>query len=149
MTILERLRADHDEFRRLGQALEAIVRAPAAHQDATRVSGLAAEFKERLDAHSRIEDDVLYPAVTRALAPGSVVNQAFMSHLDSEHRKVDEYLKTFLEQVAGGRLQGGWAQTFALFSIGLRNHMKKEEEHLFPECEKTLGPALRTLGGEF
>ncbi len=141
MPLIARLLADHAAFRALGQALEAQVRASIDAQDPARVLALANEFKLKLDAHSALEDRTLYPAYRTVMDASPTVNAAFMNHLDNEHRKVDEYLVRMLEQIQGGELSNGWAQSFALFSIGLRTHLRKEEESLFPEAARLLGSA--------
>ena len=130
MSILQRLLADHAEFRALGQALEVHVHAPAERQDPSLVLALANDFKARLDAHAALEDRTLYPAYRAVMDASPTVNAAFMNHLDNENRKVDEYLTRMLEQIQGGELSNGWAQSFALFSIGLRTHLRDRIDHV-------------------
>ncbi len=141
MPVLPQLLADHQEFAGFGRAIEAILRSPAPGQDRRRLLDLVTQFQTRLAEHSRLEDDVFYPAVRGVMARSAFLNQKYMDHLDNEHRSIDGHLAKLVDQVGAPKLMLGWGQTFAIFSAGLRSHMRREEEELFPEARRLLGDA--------
>lgn len=142
MGLTSQLRADHAEFAVLGREIEAILRSSAPGHDREHLAGLVKKFQVRLDEHSRLEDDVFYPAVRGVMGRSVLIDQKYMDHLDNEHRSIDGHLAKLVEQVTAPKLMLGWGQTFAIFSVGLRSHMRREEEELFPEAERLLGEAL-------
>jgi iron-sulfur cluster repair protein YtfE (RIC family) len=137
--LTDRLRQDHQEFFQLGRAIETILRTPPPRIDRAQLRDLVRTFQLKLDAHSRLEDEEFYPAVRRVLTSSTRLTPSFMDHLDNEHDKIEKHLAKLIEQVSAPRLVLGWGQTFAVFSVGLRAHMKREEEELFPEAERLLG----------
>ncbi|MBV9080593.1 MAG: hemerythrin domain-containing protein [Elusimicrobia bacterium] len=145
MTLLEQLLADHEEFRRLGRAIEAILRSPDGAQNAAQVEALVKEFQAKMRRHAHLEDDTLYPAMRRNMGRSSFLDDLYLRHLDSEHHNIEEQLAKLHEQVSG-RLALGWGQTFAIFSVGLKSHMRREEDELFPEAERLLGNGLSSAG---
>lgn len=137
--VIENLKSDHEEFRALGRAIESLMRGPAAQLDRGRLVRLVNEFKQKLERHSSSEDAELYPAVRGMIGKSALIDHVYMNHLDHEHRSIDGHLSTLLEQISAERLMTGWGQTFAIFSVGLRSHMRREEEELFPEAQRLLG----------
>lgn len=138
MAIVAKLLADHAEFRGLGRDIETILRTPPAAQDRARLLSLVTNFQAKLAEHSRLEDDVFYPAIRGVMHRSALLTGPYMDHLDNEHRSIDGHLARLLEQISAPRLMPGWGQTFAIFSVGLRSHMRREEEELFPEAQRLL-----------
>jgi iron-sulfur cluster repair protein YtfE (RIC family) len=136
--LTDRLRSEHDEFRRLGAEIESILRGPPAQIDRLRLLNLVKEFQKKLAEHSSREDAEYYPAVRQVMAQSRLLNETYMDHLDNEHKSIDAYLGKLLSQVSAPRLLPGWGQTFAIFSAGLKSHMRREEEELFPEADRLL-----------
>lgn len=93
--------------------------------------------------HAWFEDNFYYPAVRKGLSSASVppLTPAYMDHLEHEHKTIDGYLDRLEQEVASEPIAPSWPQTYALFHHGLRLHMKKEEEELFPASERLLGSA--------
>jgi len=139
VSLTDQLRADHQEFANLGRAIESILRSLTPGQDREQLSRLVTNFQTRLAEHSKLEDEVFYPAVRKVMARSALLDQKYMDHLDNEHRSIDGHLARLVEQVTAPKLMLGWGQTFAIFSAGLRSHMRREEEELFPEAERLLG----------
>lgn len=138
LAVIDQLLADHQEFFTFGRAIESILRMPPPRQDLRQLRELVAAFKRRLDEHAKLEDDVFYPAVRAVIDRGSVLTPAFMNHLDNEHKTADRHMARLIEQVNAPRPTLGWGQTFAIFSVGLRAHMRREEAELFPEARRLL-----------
>ena len=136
--ITTRLIADHNEFRNLGRAIEAIMRTQPLQQDRAKLAALVKEFHEKLTRHSQVEDEEFYPAIRGVMAKSAFLTPTYMDHLDHEHQSIDAHLASLLEQVSAPRLSYGWGQTFAIFSAGLKSHMRREEEELFPEADRLL-----------
>jgi hemerythrin-like domain-containing protein len=139
LSLTARLTADHEEFRNLGRAIEAIMRTPPAGQDSARLVSLVAEFQQKLTRHAQLEDGEFYPAIRKVMLRSSFLNKTYMDHLDQEHIAIEGHLNRLVEQVSAAPPAFGWGQTFAIFSVGLRSHMRREEEELFPEADRLLG----------
>jgi hypothetical protein len=88
MDVLSLLRADHEDLRRLFSRYDSAGGDVQARGDACRA------LRERLRAHSHLEEDVLYPAVlkVRAREARAIVREALSDHqvLDGLLAELDE-----------------------------------------------------------
>jgi hemerythrin-like domain-containing protein len=141
MKITQRLVGDHISFKKMLQELDAIADTPAPQRDNSRLIRQVELLKDHLAIHAWCEDTFYYPAVRHAIqkTPYPPLSRAYMDHLDDEHKTVDRYLDHVEQNVKHQPTIQSWPQTYALFSKGLRAHMKKEEEELFPLSEELLG----------
>lgn len=94
---------------------------------------------ERLIPHAAAEDDVLYPAVDRALgAPGATLTMSL------DHRAVERYARELgrLAAESPQRRSAAWAASVRRVLYGLHAvlelHMAKEEEVYFPVLDSAL-----------
>jgi len=141
LKITDRLIGDHKTFRKMSGDIDAIVKSPPAQRDVRRLIRLVELFKDHLVVHAWFEDRYFYPELRRALTRGapSEITPAYMDHLDHEHKTVDGYVDRLEREVKGVPPSFGWPQTFALLFHGLKSHMRKEEEELFPAADALLG----------
>ena len=151
MKITDRLIGDHKTFRKMGAEIEEIMRGAPAERDQKRLVRIVELFKDHLVLHAWFEDNFYYPAVEAAIGKevSTLLTPTYMKHLEHEHKTIDGYVDRLEEEVKQQPPAFGWPQTFALFSHGLKGHMKREEEELFPESERLLGAAqLEKLSDE-
>jgi hypothetical protein len=124
------LRADHEEARRLfGEQRRA-----GGDEHAARV--LAQDLCMQLELHDRIERDVLYP-VLRGIEAGWA-RDALAAH--DEIARAVEQLR--VQADSGERL----ADTLSRLETLVDNHMRDEEERVFPRLEAESGGSLVDLG---
>ncbi len=140
MKITDRLIGDHKTFRKMLADLNALCSAPEA-ADQGRLVRLAELFKDHLAIHSWFEDAFYYPAVRQGLdlglEPG--ITPSYLDELEREHRSIDGHISRLEGEVKSQPVFTSWPKTFALFKAGLQEHMRREEEELFPASERLLG----------
>ena len=141
MKITQRLVGDHLTFRKMLADLDGLADQIASQRDTVKLIRLVELLKDHLTLHAWCEDTFYYPAVRSAVrtTPFPPLNNAYIDHLDEEHKTVDRYLDHLEQEVKAQPPQAYWPQTYALFAKGLSAHMKKEEEELFPLSEQLLG----------
>jgi hemerythrin-like domain-containing protein len=141
MKITDRLIGDHKTFLKMGRELDDISNLPASKRDHKKLVRVVELFKDHLVIHAWFEDNFYYPAVRAGLSanPMPPLNATYMDHLDHEHKTVDGYLDQLETEIKSSPIVYTWPQTFSLFFHGLKSHMRREEEELFPLSEKLLG----------
>ncbi len=141
MKITDRLSGDHKTFRKMGGDMDALVQLPLQARDPKKLLRLVELFRDHVVLHAWFEDQFYYPAVRRALAGQEAppVNEAYLRHLEDEHKTLDGYLDRLERAVKARPPVPAWPQMYALFWHGLKVHMRKEEEELFPASERLLG----------
>lgn len=99
---------------------EATVDAPLARE-------LRVRFDREFEAHFRVEEEVLLPAL-RAAGEAALVERVERDHAD---------LRACVDAAARGELD-----QVAMFAGRLAEHVRFEERELFPRCEETLPSAV-------
>lgn len=151
MKITDRLIGDHKTFLKMGKEIDDISNLAASKREHKKLVRVVELFKDHLIIHAWFEDMFYYPAVRAGLQSKDMppLNAIYMDHLDHEHKTVDAYLDQLEREVKSSPLVHTWPQTFALFFHGLKSHMRREEDELFPLSEKLLGEArLHELSAE-
>jgi regulator of cell morphogenesis and NO signaling len=113
---------------------------PDAVQLFTILHQLIQDFTEKLKAHSKKEDDVLFPMVRRHLSASdrSIEGMVF------EHEKAEQHLHDFLTEAAQarGEMNDDKAQWITVYAVQayttLIQHFATEEKVLFPLAETVL-----------
>jgi hemerythrin superfamily protein len=132
------LRADHKELRRLLEELK------GAQSSSDRRERLMARVEDALKAHTKIEEEIFYPAF-RDAATTKKDRQLFHEAIE-EHHAVD----MIMPEVASAK---GEADVFAARAKVLKelveHHAEEEETDMFPRARKLFPPSeLRRLGAE-
>jgi hemerythrin-like domain-containing protein len=135
--ITDRLLADHKAFRKLLDDLEEDVKALPAQRDLAGLRRRVSLLKRMVVFHAGIEDKTYFPALDQAAA--GVLPENLLAHSTQEHKTIEGYLDRLEAQVGARPMAPSWPQTFALLSSGLRGHLKREEEEIFPVSERILG----------
>lgn len=137
MNALQFLKRDHDKVRKLFADFE------TAGDDAlVRKQEIAEQVFVELQTHSRIEEEVFYPALNaKATSRGKeLVEEAL-----DEHADVDEMIRE-LRGLSPG--DDEFEDKFQGLISSVEHHIQEEEGEMFPEAEKRLGSELEELGKE-
>jgi hemerythrin-like domain-containing protein len=113
------------------------------------LKGMMAAFTQALEAHSKQEEEGLFPMMARRLGEGDRTIEV----MEFEHEKVEQHLRDFLTEAerAGSSLSDDEAQSIAVHAeqayATLTQHFAKEEKNLFPLAETLLtGDEKEELG---
>lgn len=120
------LTGEHDRLRDLARQLARA--ADAGDSDAARAA--AAEMLGVLGPHTRVEEDGLFPAMSREFAEQ-------IAHLTEEHVVVDSTLSA----LAAGQHGPDWAAHAHAAVAVLFEHILKEQDGVFPAALSVLTPA--------
>jgi hemerythrin superfamily protein len=121
----EALAAEHKATLKLFDALEA-----TDERNTTKRSILLAQLKHALAKHALEEENVIYPALREA---GEV---AGADELNAEHGYVKQYLYQ-LENTPND--SPDFLATVRKFRTDIEDHMREEEDELFPRLKASLG----------
>ncbi len=131
--------ATHDALRR---DLDDIARITARGQDDPKAVLRSAVgwqlFKSFLHVHHSAEDDLLWPAMRRALA-GDPAAQALLDAMEAEHAAIDPLLiaidESLTDRESGPQRLGELTDTLA---SALRGHLRHEEVDILPLINATV-----------
>jgi hypothetical protein len=138
-TDLTMMYATHDALR---GDLDAITRIAASGVDDPRVLLRSAVgwqlFKDFLHVHHCAEDDLLWPAMRRALV-GDMASLALLDAMEAEHARIDPLLAeidaALCDRETGPQRLGELADTLA---SALRGHLDHEEIDVLPLIDSTV-----------
>ncbi|MCH1624488.1 hemerythrin domain-containing protein [Ferdinandcohnia quinoae] len=133
------LRAEMDLFYEMAEEIE--------YESGSAVIGLFGKlyehisiFNNKLKAHSRREDDGLFPMMARHLGD----NDRTINTMEFEHEKAEQHLYDFLTEAgkAGSSINENEALAITVYAVQayttLTQHFAKEEKVLFPLAENIL-----------
>lgn len=123
--IFERLKTDHDKHRKLIAAIEETV---GASDERKR---LFDDYKTDATAHAAAEEITLYHALM-----GESEMRVYAQHSAADHHKIGEMFEELAEADMGS---SGWLTRFAALKKEYLDHLKEEEETIFPRALKDLG----------
>ena len=138
MDAIELLTADHDEvrglFEQFRQAMEA--------EDMDRMKDLQRQIFAELETHTRIEEEIFYPAVRDADEEelGEEVDEGVQEH------HVVKVLMREIEEVSG---DDTFQAKMKVLMENVEHHADEEEEEMFPDVREQFDQArLDELGRE-
>ena len=123
--IFDRLKQDHDKHRKLIAAIEETV------GDSAERKRLFEEYKTDSLAHAATEEITLYHELI-----GESEMRVYAQHSAADHHEVGEMLKELEEADMGS---SGWLAKFAKLKESYLDHLKEEEETIFPRALKDIG----------
>jgi hypothetical protein len=130
MTPFAAIRADHDRIRALFDRFEEA--SPRNHREKRSIFG---EIRREIEAHQRLEEEILYPAAARA----GLVTRAGESH------PIVARLLGELDEIGVGHRR--FDVVFAVLRENIEQHIREEERDVLGELERGLtaeeGEALR------
>lgn len=133
------LKADHKELRHLLEQLK-----EADSPDSSRRAKLLERVEDALKTHTKIEEEIFYPAFRDAAATKKD-RQLFFEAVE-EHHAVD----TILPEVASATNEPDvFAARAKVLKELVEHHAEEEETEMFPRARKLFPPSeLRRLGAE-
>ncbi|WP_028239166.1 hemerythrin domain-containing protein [Stutzerimonas azotifigens] len=131
MNAIELLKQDHVRIKDLlGRLTESTERAVKLRTE------LLEKIEQELTAHTRIEEEVLYPALRKE---GDKEEAKMAYEAKEEHRAVDSLVLPDLKKTEVGSLEfSGRAKVLKEL---LEHHIEEEESDMFPTCEKLFDQA--------
>ena len=138
MDAIKLLKAGHYQIRDLLEDL------CDADMDASQVrSDLLAQVVEALEVHSRIENEILYPAFAEVAERDGDI-RLVQDAIEENHAIADLLLPDLLEAQVSSEPFGGRAKVLCHL---VERHIREEETELFPRIKKLMpGPARNALG---
>jgi len=134
ITITDALRGEHAVIYRLLSHVESACDAG----DLERTQTLAGELEAALEAHARLEDELLFSSLDSVLPAGGP-----LAVMRAEHEEIEGLLASFpnLTDAADA------CESMQRLASVARDHFAKEEQVLFPMAEQMLPPdQLQQLG---
>lgn len=132
------LRADHDRVRELFRSYP-----EEGEGGAARKREIVGELIRELTVHTRIEEEIFYPAVLdrREKKPEKIVRESFEEH---------KIVETLLEEISGtGPADKQFDAKVTVLKEMVEHHAREEEDELFPEAERLFSSAeLDEIGAQ-
>lgn len=138
MDAIELLTADHDEVRELfaqfRQAHEA--------EDMERMKELQKEIFSELETHTRIEEDIFYPAVRE-------VDEEELEETVDEGIQEHHVVKVLMREIESVSGDDTFVAKMKVLMENVEHHAEEEETDMFPDLRKRMGQErLDELGAE-
>lgn len=133
------LRADMDLFYEITEEIE-FESGPIVVELFTKLYQQVSDFTNKLKAHSKREEEGLFPMMTRHLED----HDRTIEVMEFEHEKAEQHLQDFLTEAdnAGPSINENDAQWITVYAVQahatLTQHFAKEDKMLFPLAEKIL-----------
>jgi iron-sulfur cluster repair protein YtfE (RIC family) len=138
MSLTEPLHHHHKHCDDLFAAAEAAI----GTKDWKQGGVLMVEFAANLETHFRTEEEILFPAFEGATGMTGGPTQM----MRFEHAQMRELVAQMTSALESGDADtfGGAAETLLIL---MQQHNMKEENILYPMCDRTLTPQADALGG--
>ena len=138
MNAIDLLQADHERVKALlTQLSESTDRAVKKRTE------LVAKLEMEIAIHTRLEEDILYPAFKKA---GGKEQDEMYYEAKEEHRTVDALVLPDLKQTDPGTPE--FSGRIKVVKELLEHHIEEEETEMFPKAKKLLGKAKLDQLGE-
>ncbi len=132
MDALELLTADHNRVRGLFTRFQA-----AEGSDDAQAAQLAAKIFEELEVHTKIEEEIFYPAVS---ACNEEIHDLVTEGVE-EHHVVDSLMA---EAKGLDPSDDAWAAKVKVLIENVEHHAEEEEQEMFPLVRKALDDDARS-----
>jgi len=134
---LSLLRADHREVKGLFAQYDKLAEAKAGEDERQL---LATQICVLLTVHTRIEEEIFYPAARAALGDDG---KDLLDEADVEHSGAKNLIRELKAMSPSDDLYDAKVK---VLGEGVDHHVGEEEGELFPKCEKASGLDLAALG---
>jgi iron-sulfur cluster repair protein YtfE (RIC family) len=132
MDALQLLTADHNRVRGLFKRFQA-----AEGENDAQAAKLATVIFEELEIHTKIEEEVFYPTVTKL---GDEIHELVTEGIE-EHHVVDRVME---EVKALSPSDEEWAAKMKVLIENVEHHAEEEEQEMFPLIRKACDNDART-----
>jgi hemerythrin superfamily protein len=131
---IELLKQDHKKVKDIFRQYE------RAGDDTKKTQKLAEEAFKELTVHSRIEEEIFYPAARKK---GSEEDKELVAEGLEEHHVVEQLIEE-LQATKPGTEE--FQAKFKVMTENVEHHIEEEENELFPDVQKRLKNELESLG---
>jgi general stress protein YciG/hemerythrin superfamily protein len=139
-TATELLRTDHERVKGLFQEYER-----ADDEELDQKESLAQKAFTELDIHTRIEEELFYPAVREQTGE---VGQELVDEGLEEHQAVKELIAELRSMSLTDDEDDDYDGKFQDLLDNVLHHAEEEETEMFPLVEEKMGDSLEYLGAE-
>jgi hemerythrin superfamily protein len=136
MDALELLTADHNRVRGLFTRFKA-----AEGENDAQAARLAAKIFEELEIHTKIEEEIFYPAITKL---SDEIHELVTEGVE-EHHVVDT-LMAEVKVLSPSEEQ--WAAKVKVLIENVEHHAEEEEEEMFPKIRSAMNDDARSELGQ-
>jgi hemerythrin-like domain-containing protein len=123
LNAIQLLMEDHDYVKKAFRAFEKM-----DHEDHGAMKALVSQVCEALKAHTRVEEELFYPAARRAIKDEDLMNEAEVEH-DSAKALIRQ-----LERMKPDDPK--YVATFTVLGEYVKHHVKEEESEMFPKARR-------------
>ena len=117
------LKEDHEYVRKSYRNFEKM-----DHEDREAVQALVSEVCKALEAHAKVEEEIFYPAVRKALDEPDLMKEAQIEH---------ESAKTLIRRLKRMKPSDpAYVPTFTVLCEYVLHHVKEEEGEIFPKAQR-------------
>jgi hemerythrin superfamily protein len=136
MDALELLTADHNRVRGLFTRFQA-----AEGENDAQAARLAAKIFEELEIHTKIEEEIFYPAMTKL---NDEIHELVTEGIE-EHHVVD----SLMAEIKGLRpSEEEWAAKMKVLIENVEHHAEEEEQEMFPKIRQATDSDARAELGQ-
>lgn len=130
---IDLLKEDHDKVKEAFKEFEKLDRS-----DVETCSELVESVCADLRVHTMLEEEIVYPALRKAIGDEDLMNEAAVEH---------ETAKTLIEQLENMEADDpNYYATFTVLGEYVMHHVEEEEGEMFPQAKKAKGLDLEALG---
>ncbi len=133
MNALDILKKDHDKVKELFAEYDTL------SGDGAKKNEVAQTVLRELELHSRIEEDIFYPAMR---ARSGKEGKELVKHSVSEHHEIDDLVAELRDADPS---DPDFDDRFQELMEDVEEHIEEEETEMFPKAQ-ILGKELETLG---
>jgi hemerythrin-like domain-containing protein len=122
---LDLLEADHKEVQKIFKQFKQLIEDDAPRSEK---SVLVKKACNALIVHTKLEEEIFYPAVRKAIG-----NEELMDEAKVEHEAAKELIDQLLDMMPGEEL---YDAKFIVLGEQVKHHIKEEEGEIFPAAKK-------------
>ena len=122
-SVIELLKQDHDYVKQAYRRFEKM-----DHEDLDAVKAVVSEVCTALEVHARVEEQIFYPAVRKAIDDDDLMAEAEIEH---------ESAKTLIRRLKRMKpSNAAYIPTFTVLCEYVMHHVKEEESEMFPKAQR-------------
>lgn len=125
--IIEELKQDHQRAKKNFRAAQKL----DAQEDGEKLEAIVEQTCAELDIHTRLEDELFYPAAREAIKEGSLIDEA-----EVEHGSAKALIAQLREMEPDDEK---YQPTFKVLGEYINHHVKEEETEMFPAVQGRSG----------
>jgi len=134
LNAIQLLMEDHEYVKKAFRAFEKM-----DHEDHESMKALVQQVCEALKVHTRVEEELFYPAARKAIKDEELMNEAEVEH---------DSAKVLIRQLERMKPDDPkYAATFKVLGEYVKHHVKEEESEMFPKARRRR-VNLQRLGGK-